>query len=165
MDSFHENKQEIWEFVQINFIKPLLDLFNDTQEKTINFYNFTQQIVDIFIYCIKFHTFKFRQFILQNKLFQILYKGFEINEKSVDLAIIRIFKHTILLKDEALIKYLIKNKLFEPIMDVFFKNSKKKSLLNSATLEILEIIHKENFKKLIKYIVKFLNFFYCLGYF
>jgi len=43
-------------------------------------------------------------------------------------------------------RYLVRNNLMEPLMTVFFENGARYNLLNSAVLELVEFVRKENIK-------------------
>lgn len=51
-----------------------------------------------------------------------------------------------LLQDDFYLRHLIKNNLLDPVMDAFFANGDRYNLLNSAVLEMVEFIRKENLK-------------------
>jgi len=57
-------------------------------------------------------------------------------------------------KDEYLLRFIAMNNLMEDIMKVYFKNSKKSNLMNSACLDLFETIRKENIKVLVEQIVE-----------
>lgn len=50
------------------------------------------------------------------------------------------------LQDDFYLRHLIKNNLLDPVMDAFFANGDRYNLLNSAVLEMVEFIRKENLK-------------------
>jgi protein phosphatase-4 regulatory subunit 3 len=52
----------------------------------------------------------------------------------------------LLKQDDFYLRHLIKNDLLSPVMDVFFANGDRYNLLNSAVLEMVEFIRKENLK-------------------
>ena len=43
----------------------------------------------------------------------------------------------------------MRNNLFEPVMNAFFENGSRYNLLNSAVLDLLEFIRRENIKVLV----------------
>lgn len=48
----------------------------------------------------------------------------------------------------------MRNNLFEPVINAFLANGDRYNLLNSAVLEMLEFIRKENMKPLVKHLVE-----------
>jgi hypothetical protein len=49
-------------------------------------------------------------------------------------------------KDDFYMRHLIRNQLLDPVMGAFFANGERYNLLNSAVLELVEFIRKENIK-------------------
>ena len=49
-------------------------------------------------------------------------------------------------QDDFFPRYLVKNNVFEPVMTAFFENGDRYNMLNSATLDLVEYIKKENMK-------------------
>lgn len=43
-------------------------------------------------------------------------------------------------------RHLIRNQLLDPVMTAFWDNGERYNLLNSAVLELVEFIRKENIK-------------------
>ena len=48
----------------------------------------------------------------------------------------------------------VRNNLLEPVIQVFLKNGPRYNLLNSAVLEMIEFIRKENIKYIISHLVE-----------
>jgi len=59
---------------------------------------------------------------------------------------IRFLRTCVGTKDDFYMRHLIKNSLLDPVMAVFFENGERYNLLNSAVLELVEFIRKENIK-------------------
>lgn len=53
---------------------------------------------------------------------------------------LRFLRRIIQLKDEFFNRYIVRQKLFGPVVDCFFANGHKYNLLNSALLELFEFI-------------------------
>jgi hypothetical protein len=53
---------------------------------------------------------------------------------------------SLFLQDDFYLRHLLKNNLLDPVMDAFFANGDRYNLLNSAVLEMVEFIRKENLK-------------------
>jgi len=143
IDVFHDRKTEILEIFYTRILPQMSQHFAKL-EKNEYFYSFVQQYIEILTHCIRFHGYRIRQHITHNKLLLQIYQGFEINEKSVELAIIRLVKAIITSKDTVLIKHIIHNSLLDPIFEIYLKNAKKNNLLDSACLDLFESMRKEN---------------------
>ena len=51
----------------------------------------------------------------------------------------------------------MQNRLFQPVVDVFLENGRRYNLLNSAVLELLDFVRRENIKSIITYLVRLIN--------
>lgn len=57
-----------------------------------------------------------------------------------DLAALRFCRRVIGMKDELLNRYIVVNKLLQPVVNAFLSNGKRYNLLNSAIIELFEFI-------------------------
>lgn len=60
-------------------------------------------------------------------------------------------------QDDFYLRHLIKNNLLDPVMEAFFANGDRYNLLNSAVLEMIEFIRKENLKVQLLWIRPFME--------
>ncbi len=148
----NSNKNQIQEIFYSSIMKTLVEKKIKIERSAVNC-AFIQQLVELLNFCITSHGFKIRQFLIQNKVIQKIYKALEIGEKSVIIAVLKLFKQIILAKDEFLVKYIVQNDLLDEIFTIFFKFCKKKNVISSVCLELFEYFGKENIKKLIKLVV------------
>ena len=75
--------------------------------------------------------------------------------KNLDkMAGIRFLRTIISRNDDSLHCHIVKNDLFDPVIQAFRANENRYNLINSAVLELIEYIRKENFKSLISYVVE-----------
>ena len=153
IDICHERKNEVLEFFYSKILPQMSDQFNKL-EKTENFFSFIQQYIELLIHCLRFHGHRIRDYLIQNKLLPHIYQGFELNEKSVELSIIKLVKTVITSKDQFLIKHIIRFSLLDPIFEIYLRNAKKNNLLDSACLDLFETIRKENNESLSVHFVK-----------
>eukprot|EP00073_Rattus_norvegicus_P041879 XP_008771534.1 PREDICTED: putative SMEK homolog 3 [Rattus norvegicus] len=78
---------------------------------------------------------------------------------------VRFMRKMIGLKDKIYSLYIIKENLFEPVVNAFMYNGHRYNMLNSAIIELFEFIRKENIKSLIANIVeKFFMAFESIEY-
>jgi hypothetical protein len=143
IDIFHERKSDVLEMFYVKFLPAMSEHFA-TLERNEQFYSFVQQYVDLLIHCVKFHGYRIRHHIIHNKLLPHIYQGFELNEKSVELSIIKLVKSIITSKDQYLIKHITHFCLLDPIFEIYLHNAKKNNLLDSSCLDLFETIRKEN---------------------
>jgi hypothetical protein len=57
-------------------------------------------------------------------------------------------------QDEFYHRYLTKNNLFEPVMAAFQANGDRYNLLNSAVIELVDFIRRENIKSLVAHLME-----------
>ncbi|XP_040857918.1 protein PPP4R3C isoform X2 [Ochotona curzoniae] len=80
------------------------------------------------------------------------------------LAAIRFMRRMIGIKDELYNRYIIKEKLFEPVIKALLDNGTRYNMLNSAIIELFEYIRVENIKSLITHIVEHYNVLQSIEY-
>lgn len=70
------------------------------------------------------------------------------------LAALKFFRTSIGLQDPFFNEQMIKNSLFEPILNIVYETMPRDNLLNSACLELFEFIKRENLKPMITHITE-----------
>lgn len=58
------------------------------------------------------------------------------------------------MKEEFYNRYLIKNHLFQPVIDLFVENGHRYNMVDSAVIELFEYLQTENITSLINHVVK-----------
>jgi hypothetical protein len=76
-----------------------------------------------------------------------------LKDKSINLHIIKFIKGIIIIREEHLIKNFIQNDYFPAVFEIYLENWKKENLLKSSIIELIDLIAKDNFKKLFIYVV------------
>ena len=153
LDNSLDRKAEVIEYFYGTILPKLIEHVKRVENKQ-SFVNFTQEVIEILIYCIASHGTRIRHYIIQKKVIQDLYKCFKLNNKTIILAIVRLLKSIVSSKDEFLIKHIANYNLLDDIFKVYFANSNKYNLTSSACLELFEKIRNDNAKKLISNIVE-----------
>lgn len=74
-------------------------------------------------------------------------------ERWLACAAVRFLRTAIAMKDEFFNRQLLRQNLFEPVMAAFFANGDRYNLLNSAVLDVVDFIRKENIKPMIDHLV------------
>ncbi|KAF8063085.1 smkA [Scenedesmus sp. PABB004] len=75
-------------------------------------------------------------------------------ERWLVVAGVRFLRTCVGTKDDFYLRHLLRGGLLDPVMAAFFDNGPRYNLLNSAVLELVEFIRKENIKSLIEYLVE-----------
>ncbi|CCG81982.1 Putative uncharacterized protein [Taphrina deformans PYCC 5710] len=111
-------------------------------------------LCDLLCFFIRAHTFRSKFFILSQGISVAISRIFLTNERHLQLAALRYFRVCIGMNDEFYNRHLIKNNLFEPVVDLLLLCSHRDNLLNSAILEFFETIRRENMKAIIYNLVE-----------
>ncbi|XP_017611196.2 uncharacterized protein LOC108456944 isoform X4 [Gossypium arboreum] len=110
-------------------------------------------ICELLCFCVLHHPYRIKcNFILNNVIEKVLLLT-RRREKYLVVAAVRFVRTILTRHDEHLINHIVKNNLLKPVIDAFVANGNRYNVLNSAILELLEYIRKENMKLLVKYIV------------
>eukprot|EP01015_Nassula_variabilis_P028241 TRINITY_DN5880_c0_g2_i3.p1 TRINITY_DN5880_c0_g2~~TRINITY_DN5880_c0_g2_i3.p1 ORF type:complete len:355 (-),score=37.96 TRINITY_DN5880_c0_g2_i3:2-1066(-) len=162
MDPMHDQKHELIDYTYDQLFPELLTHYSNRNSTGASnsggneevFYSFIQQYFELLIFCIKNHGFKIRHYLISHKVLQQIFKGSGIQNKSVTLAMLRILKTALKSHDEFLIKHIHTYNILDKLFPIYFRESHKTNMINSACLEIFSIILKDDIKKLIQQIVE-----------
>nr|XP_034342318.1 protein PPP4R3C-like [Arvicanthis niloticus] len=114
-------------------------------------------VLEILTFCVQYHSMYIKHYILSKNLLSSILVLMSSKHIFLILCAIRFMRKMIGLKDKIYILYIIKENLFEPVVNAFVHNGHRYNMLNSAIIELFEFIRKENIKSLIANIVE--NFF------
>ncbi|KAL4418834.1 hypothetical protein ABPG77_004074 [Micractinium sp. CCAP 211/92] len=106
-------------------------------------------VVDLLCFCVVSHTYRIKYYVLRNNVVEKVLKLLRRRERWLVVAAIRFLRTALSLKDEFYNRYLVKNRLMEPVVTTFLENGPRYNLLNSACLELFDFIRKENLKGLL----------------
>jgi protein phosphatase-4 regulatory subunit 3 len=123
-----------------------------SSEDTVPPWSLTK-IIDLLIYCVLNHQYRIKYYILRNHILQHVLHLTERKEKYVVASAIRFLRACVGLKDDFYNRYLIKSNAFALVMKVFKQNGDKYNLLNSAVLDLVDFIRRENMRVLIHHLV------------
>lgn len=110
-------------------------------------------ICELLCFCVLHHPYRIKSNFLLNNVADKVLLLMQRREKYLVVAAVRFFRTILSRHDEHIISHIVRNNLLKPIADAFVRNGDRYNLLNSAVLELLEYIRKENLKPLLKYIV------------
>ncbi|KAK9907487.1 hypothetical protein WJX75_004578 [Coccomyxa subellipsoidea] len=111
-------------------------------------------IVDLLCFCVQQHSYRIKYYVLRNNVVEKVLKLLNRREKWLVVAAVRFLRTCIGLKDDFYNRYLVRNNLFEPVLATFLANGERYNLLNSAVLEMVEYVRKENVKPLISHLIE-----------
>jgi len=114
------------------------------------------QVCEILAFCVQHHGYRIKYFILRHNIVQKALGLVDPHGKANHLmmAVIRFVRACVGLKDEFYNRHMVKNNLFEPVIATFFANGSKYNLLNSAVVEMVDFIRRENVKTLVAHLVE-----------
>lgn len=110
--------------------------------------------IELLCFCVQHHSFRIKYYVLRNNVVEKVLNLMQRREKYLVVAAVRFLRACVGLKDEFYNRYIIKNTLFAPVMKVFVANGDKYNLLNSAVLELVDFIRRENIKALVAHLVE-----------
>ncbi|KAI9319885.1 component of IIS longevity pathway SMK-1-domain-containing protein [Dichotomocladium elegans] len=168
-DSMRKQDTESEEFVNrfftdfsSDFLKPL-DSLEKQQMKLdgpIENLELTKEQGDIYIYIcdllcfiIRQHSSKVRPLLTTSDLCTKIMQLYRCKQAAVKLSAVKFVRTCVGILDGFYIQSLIKNNVFEPTIRILLDTDGKDNLLNSACIELLEFIRKENIRPLINHLV------------
>ncbi|GJP54336.1 hypothetical protein CLOM_g13437 [Closterium sp. NIES-68] len=111
-------------------------------------------ICDLLCFCVQHHSFRMKYYVLRNNVVEKVLRLTHRHEKYLSVAAIRFLRTCVGLKDDFYVRYLVKNRLLDPVMAAFRANGARYNLLNSVVLELMDFVRKENVRPLVAYIVE-----------
>ncbi|KAF9174417.1 Platinum sensitivity protein [Mortierella sp. AD010] len=135
------------------FVSPLLELSDDTVTFTRSVASVCENICQILAFMVRHHTFRSKYYVLSNGIVGKVCLLLKNRDQHLRLAALRFFRTCVGLNDEFYNRYLIKNNIFQHIVDALLSTHNRNNLLNSACIEFFEFIRNENIKSLITHVV------------
>mmetsp|Transcript_154 Transcript_154/g.467 ORF Transcript_154/g.467 Transcript_154/m.467 type:complete len:824 (+) Transcript_154:789-3260(+) len=111
-------------------------------------------ICDFFSACVASHGYRPKFFIIGNNVVAKVLTLLKTDSSYVAVSALRFFRACVGVKDDFYNKYIIKNRLLGPIAKVYRENADKDNLLNSAVLELVQFLTRENVKDLLADLVE-----------
>ncbi|KAJ8662157.1 hypothetical protein O0I10_001850 [Lichtheimia ornata] len=110
-------------------------------------------ICDLLCFAIRQHSFRSKYLVHSTDCLSKILQLYRCNRGYVKLAALRFFRACVGVMDGFYNQNLIKQNVFEPTIRVLLDTDGRNNLLNSACIEILEFIRKENIKPLVSHLV------------
>ncbi|KAL1766117.1 SMEK-like 3 [Sigmodon hispidus] len=111
-------------------------------------------VLELLSFCVNNHKTYIRNYILSNNLLSRVLVLMSSKHTFLVLCALRFMRQMIGLNDEIYNLYIMRNNLFEPVVNAFVHNGRRYNMLNSAIIELFEFIKEENIKSLIAHIVE-----------
>jgi len=106
-------------------------------------------VCDLLSFCVRSHTYRMKYFVLRNNIVSRVLKLLHYRDKFLKLAAIRFIRACVGIKDEFYNRYIVKNGLLFPVINLFKEQKQMDNLINSSIIEMVEFIRCENIKILI----------------
>jgi len=104
--------------------------------------------------CAKQHGYRAKQYIISHGILQKAVAILPHKDKQLSLSVIRFVRTCLGCKDPAYAKTIEKNRLLDPIIELFVMNGARYNVLNSNVIELVDWIHRENIKNLNAYLMQ-----------
>lgn len=111
-------------------------------------------VLDLLCYCVTQHSYRIKYYILRNNVVEKVLRLLKRRERTVATAALRFLRTCLAMRDEFYNRYIVKNSLMEPVLAAYLENGQKYNLLNSAILELLEFLRRENLRGLVAAVVE-----------
>ncbi|GLC50218.1 hypothetical protein PLESTB_000355400 [Pleodorina starrii] len=111
-------------------------------------------ILELLSFCVQNHSYRIRYYTLRNHLVEKVLRLLHRRERWLVCATVRFMRVCVALKEDFFTRYLLRYNCFGPIMVVFFENGERYNLLNSAVLDLIDYIRKENIKPILDHLVE-----------
>ncbi|KAK4704487.1 protein phosphatase 4 regulatory subunit 3, partial [Phenoliferia sp. Uapishka_3] len=110
-------------------------------------------LCDLLCFFVSHHTFRSKYFVLSTAIAQDTSKLFATRHKHLQLAALRFFRACVGRGDDFYNRFLIKNDLFRPILEIVGRERDRDNLVSSACLEFFEFIRGTNVKAVINHLM------------
>ncbi|CAO3651053.1 unnamed protein product [Mucor fragilis] len=110
-------------------------------------------ICEFLYFAIRNHGFRSKYILLSSDIFTRVMQLYRSKYAYIKLGGLRFFRVCVSIRDEFYNRSLIKNNIFEATIRVLLDTKGQDCLLNSACLDLLEFIRKENIKMLVNHLI------------
>ncbi len=99
-----------------------------------------EHVLDLLEFCIRFHDFRVKYFILGNNITRHVVALTEHRDRHMQLAAVRLVRVIVGIRDSFFDRHLIRHHFLDPIIGLLVSNAGANNLIDSAILEMLEYI-------------------------
>ena len=110
-------------------------------------------VLELLCFCVTQHSYRIKYYVLRNNVVEKVLRLLRRRELWLRAAALRFLRTCLGMLDDFYNRYLVKNGLLEPVLAAFCANGTRYNLLNSAALELLEFLWRENAKGLLASLV------------
>eukprot|EP00048_Salpingoeca_helianthica_P022223 m.17092 g.17092 ORF g.17092 m.17092 type:complete len:846 (+) comp7044_c0_seq1:1089-3626(+) len=113
-----------------------------------------ENMLEFLGFCVQTHSFTARSYITQHSVLRKVAMLFHLNSNTVSLGVLKLFRALLATEDDFYIRNMVKFDVCKPIMACLERNGPRYNLLDSAVLELFELIRLKNMKPLLQYLAE-----------
>lgn len=156
-------KSERSDFLQLfynrcyeSLLKPILENVSGGNIKKDDYMIANRQsvILRLLTFCVEHHSFSMRQRCVSNDLMNKVLVLLKSKHSFLVLSALKLLQRVVTVKDDKYIRYIVKEKVLDPVMECFRKNGNRYNIINSSVLHLFEFVRSEDVRPLIKYVVE-----------
>ncbi|TIB80591.1 DUF625-domain-containing protein [Wallemia mellicola] len=110
-------------------------------------------LCDLLSFFVTNHQFRAQYFILQTPISKKLVQLLRVKQKHLRLAALRYLRACVSLNNEFMVRYLDRQDLFKPMLDVALREGRKDNLISASILDLFESIRRINNRVMINSLV------------
>eukprot|EP00850_Spirogloea_muscicola_P004834 SM000021S06467 [mRNA] locus=s21:492698:499669:+ [translate_table: standard] len=146
-------KSEFLEVFYTNYMDLLLNaITNPTSPPLVP--EIVGNIIELLNFCVQHHSFRIKNYVLRKNLVEKVLRLTKCRERFLVVAALRFLRTCIGLKDLFYANQIVQHSLFDPVVKAFLSNGSRYNLLNSAFIELVDFLRKENLRSLIIHLVE-----------
>eukprot|EP00850_Spirogloea_muscicola_P020806 SM000227S07452 [mRNA] locus=s227:212947:219778:+ [translate_table: standard] len=146
-------KSEFLEVFYTNYMDLLLNaITNPTSPPLVP--EIVGNIIELLNFCVQHHSFRIKNYMLRKNLVEKVLRLTKRRERFLVVAALRFLRTCIGLKDLFYANQIVQHSLFDPVVKAFLSNGSRYNLLNSAFIELVDFLRKENLRSLIIHLVE-----------
>ncbi|ULT86260.1 hypothetical protein L3Y34_006146 [Caenorhabditis briggsae] len=111
-------------------------------------------VLRLLTFCVEHHSFSMRQRCVSNDMMNKVLVLLKSKHSFLVLSALKLLQRVVTVKDDKYIRYLVKEKVLDPVMECFRKNGNRYNIVNSAVLHLFDFVKCEDVRPLIKYVVE-----------
>lgn len=137
-------------------LKPMLENVSSGVVKKDDYVIANRQsvVLRLLTFCVEHHSYSMRQKCVSMDLMNKVLVLLKSKHTFLILSALKLLQRVVTVKDEKYIRYLVKEKVIDPVMECFRKNGNRYNIINSAVLHLFDFVKCEDVRPLIKYVVE-----------
>uniref|UniRef100_A0A1I7T8A2 SMK-1 domain-containing protein n=1 Tax=Caenorhabditis tropicalis TaxID=1561998 RepID=A0A1I7T8A2_9PELO len=137
-------------------LKPLLENVSGGVVKKDDYVIANRQsvVLRLLTFCVEHHSFSMRQKCVSMDLMNKILVLLKSKHSFLVLSALKLLQRVVTVKDDKYIRYIVRERVIDPVMECFRKNGNRYNIINSAVLHLFDFVKSEDVRPLIKYVVE-----------